>query len=327
MMLRLLAPLTPLYAAGLGAKNLAYARGWTEPKRLRWPVISVGNLSVGGAGKTPVVIRLAELLQQQGAHVDVLSRGYGRSSQATERVEPGGSAQRFGDEPLLIASSTGASVYVGASRYEAGQLAEREAALRDGQTGAHLLDDGFQHRQLARELDIVVLHGSDFRAWLLPAGRLREPLEALRRAQVLVLRVEDRALEAELRRRHLQQPLWLVRREVEIPACGRAVAFCGIARPEEFFRSLRAKGVELAASLPFRDHRAFTAADLEKLVRLQREQRADAFLTTEKDWVRLTPEQRSQLGEVARLETVRLTVRFEDEPVVRARLGEILMRK
>ena len=99
----LLAPLVPIYAAALTAKNLAYDSGWIKPKRLSWPVVSIGNLSVGGAGKTPVVIRLAQLLTEQGHHVDVLSRGYGRSTQSVERVDPEGSASRYGDEPILIA--------------------------------------------------------------------------------------------------------------------------------------------------------------------------------------------------------------------------------
>ena len=118
-----------------------------------------------------------------------------------ERVDPEGEAARFGDEPLLIARAAGVPVYVGASRYEAGLLAERDANER----GIHLLDDGFQHRRLARDLDIVVLHASDFEETLLPAGRLREPLASLRRASVVVLRAEDRALEAELRKRGIDR--------------------------------------------------------------------------------------------------------------------------
>ena len=106
------------------ARNARFDR--TPAQRLRWPVVSIGNLSVGGAGKTPLVICLARLLQREGFGPDVLSRGYGRSQQTVERVDPAGSAERFGDEPLLIARSTGVPVYVGASRYEAGLLAESE---------------------------------------------------------------------------------------------------------------------------------------------------------------------------------------------------------
>ena len=187
-MMRPFAFLVPAYAAAIAAKNAAYERGWAEAKRLGWPVVSVGNLSVGGSGKTPVVIRLAQLLQADGIAVDVLSRGYGRSGEGVERVDASGDAGRFGDEPVLIARKAAVPVYVGTSRYDAGRLAERSAAG----AGIHLLDDGFQHRKLARDLDIVVLHASDFVEGLLPAGRLREPLSALKRAQVVVLREEDR---------------------------------------------------------------------------------------------------------------------------------------
>ncbi len=313
---RLLLPLVPLYRAALAVKNRAYDRDTSRSQTLAWPVISVGNLSVGGSGKTPVVIRLVELLREEGVAADVLSRGYKRTTRKTERVFAEGSAARYGDEPLLIARKTGARVYVGLSRYEAGRLAE----LENPRHGLHLLDDGFQHRQLARSLDIVVLHAQDFREWLLPAGRLREPLSALRRAGVLVLRAEDRALIPELRRRNLRQPIWLMRRELDAPACGRAVAFCGIARPEEFFDSLVAKGVPVAARAAFADHHAWTDADIDRLLDLQREHAGAAFVTTEKDAIRLTPAQRARLQAAAPLHTAPLRVRFEDESAVRTTL-------
>ncbi len=317
---RLLLPLVPLYAAGLALKNRSYDSGKSRIQRLAWPVISVGNLSVGGAGKTPVVIRLVELLHEDGIAADVLSRGYKRSTQRTERVWPDGSAARYGDEPLLIAQQTSAAVYVGLSRYEAGRIAEREIARPQ----VHILDDGFQHRQLARSLDIVVLHASDFREFLLPAGRLREPLSALRRAHILVLRAEDRALASELRRRNLPQPIWIMHRESAAPDCKSAIAFCGIARPDEFFDSLATNGISLAARTAFPDHHTWTAADLDRLLHLQRETRAKAFVTTEKDSVRLTPEQRARLEAAAPLLTAPLRVRFEDEPTIRASLRAIL---
>jgi len=321
----LLAPLVPIYAAASGAKNLAYNRGWIKPKHLAWPVISVGNLSVGGAGKTPVVIRLAQLLSAQGHHVDVLSRGYGRSSQIMERVDPNGLSQQFGDEPILIARSTGVPVYVGSDRYEAGSLAEGE------QPGPgihlpriHLLDDGFQHRQLARDLDIVVLHRSDFDERLLPAGRLREPLTALRRAAILVLRAQDRHLEDDLRRRGIDAPVWIQQRRLAIQSIKKAVAFCGIARPEDFFAALRSNVTGIAATSEFRDHHAYTDADLDQLLQLRRQHAAEAFITTEKDWVRLTPQQRARL---APLHTAKLEVMFENETAVAAQLQHMLVRK
>lgn len=316
----ILAPLVPLYAASVGVKNLAYEHGWLKPKRLEWPVISVGNLSVGGAGKTPVVIRLAQLLTEQGRSIDVLSRGYGRSTQQTVRVDADGSAEQFGDEPILIARNTHVPVYVGASRYEAGLLAEREQL----KSSLHLLDDGFQHRQLTRDIDIVVLHRSDFDERLLPAGQLREPLSALTRASVIVLRAEDQHLEDQLRRRGIEAPVWIQRRRLVVETSVRAIAFCGIARPEEFFAALRASGSDIPASSHYRDHHVYTDSDLKHLIQLRNSHQAASFITTEKDWMRLTPKQRTRL---APLNVARLDVVFENETAVAGQLLSLLVRK
>lgn len=354
---RLLAPLMPLYALGLALKNRRYdgyrsGEDHRSPvRRLGWPVISVGNLSVGGAGKTPVVMRLVELLREEGVHADVLSRGYGRSSQGVARVPSANAAgnaeehlaAQYGDEPLLIAATTHAPVYVGASRYEAGQLAERDAGLAaagpGGARAVHILDDGFQHRQLARDLDIVVLHASDFEEWLLPAGRLREPLRALRRADVLVLREEDSdldsnldsAMAARLDALDLKQPRWLMRRALQMPpelsSQTPVLAFCGIARPQEFFTALRAQGAKIVAQAAFRDHRAFTSSDLDRVLALAREHQAQAFVTTEKDAIRLAPAQRARLSRVAPVLTAPLTVQFLDESAVRAQLLRAVRRQ
>ena len=315
----LFAPLTPLYAATVAAKNCAYDRGWVTAKRLDWPVVSIGNLSVGGAGKTPVVIRLAHLLRGDGHSIDVLSRGYGRLSEEIAHVDPSGLASQFGDEPLLIAS-TSVPVYIGADRYAAGLLAERSQAA----PGIHFLDDGFQHRRLARDLDIVVLHTSDFIEHLLPAGRLREPLSALDRAHTVILRAEDRHLETELRRRSITVPIWIQHRRLAIDPTARAVAFCAIARPEEFWASLRASGIELAATSAFRDHHTYSDSDLDVLLQLRARRHAESFITTEKDFVRLTPAQRTRL---APLHTARLEVVFENETAIADHLASLLVRK
>ncbi|HTW45356.1 MAG TPA: tetraacyldisaccharide 4'-kinase [Acidobacteriaceae bacterium] len=322
-MMRPFAFLVPVYAAAVAAKNAAYERGWTEPQLLKWPVVSVGNLSVGGSGKTPVVIRLAQLLRAEGVSVDVLSRGYGRSGQGVERVDADGNAARYGDEPLLIARTAGVPVYVGASRYEAGLLAERDAANE----GIHLLDDGFQHRRLARSMDIVVLHASDFVEGLLPAGRLREPLSSLKRAQAVVLRDEDRELEAELRRRGITAPLWIHRRELKVDAAGRAVAFCGIARPDEFFAGLRALGLDVTATRSLWDHQDYTRAEIERLTGMLRKHSAECFVTTEKDAARMTGEQRKMLEAAAPLHVARLEVVLENEAAVVQQLRALLVRK
>lgn len=330
-MTRALLPLTPLYAAAVAAKNLAYARGWARPQRLQSPVISIGNLSTGGSGKTPLTIRLAELLRDHGIAVDVLSRGYGRASTQVQRVDPNGSADQYGDEPLLIARNTGVPVYVGASRYEAGQLAEREVATAGPHV--HLLDDGFQHRRLARDLDIVVLHRNDFSAHLLPSGNLREPFTSLSRAQILALREEDRDLEPQLRARGFHQPiLWMTRTlaippDPASPAITSAIAFSAIAHPEEFLASLRKAGLTISAHRAWRDHHRFTPADIAALLDLHRQNPTAAFLTTEKDYVRLTPDQRRTLASAAPLRAAQLTVRLADETAAIQQIVAVAMRK
>lgn len=305
----LLAPLELLYRSLVRARNARFDR--RPPQRLGWPVISIGNLSVGGTGKTPLVICLAKLLQREGLHPDVLSRGYGRSSTTVERVDSAGSAVRFGDEPLLIAQATAVPVYVGANRYEAGQLAERE-----GGQGVHLLDDGFQHRQLTRNLDIVLVHRTDLHQRLLPAGRLREPLSSLRRADVVVLRQEDAQLESTFRAYvNSECRFWRVRRTLALETpVERAVAFCAIAWPREFFDGLIAAGVGIAERISFRDHHRYNLADIERLVKLGRRAGCDAFVITAKDEVKLDPAMRACLNAVAPLSTAALTVELEDEP-------------
>ncbi len=316
-MIPLLSPLELVYASMVRARNARFDR--MAAQRLQAPVISVGNLSVGGAGKTPLVICLARLLGRGGLHVDVLSRGYGRSNKKTERVDPAGDAERYGDEPLLIARATAAPVYVGAGRYHAGLLAEKEL----GTNGVHLLDDGFQHRQLARNADIVVAHRSDLRERLLPVGRLREPLSSLCRAGVIVLRQEDADLEP-LFRRHARRDchFWRVRRTLSVAgAARRAVAFCAIARPGEFFAALSGVGVELVQRVSFRDHHRYNMADIDRLAELGRHHRCDAFVITAKDEVKLDATMRQRLNAVAPLLTAALEVEIEDES---AALGQLL---
>lgn len=309
-MIRPFAFLVPLYAAAVDAKNAAYDRGWKHPQRLKWPVVSVGNLSVGGSGKTPLVIKLAQLLTSANVPVDVLSRGYGRGDlDSVEHVEPDGDAARFGDEPLLIARRAKVPVYVSADRYEAGLLAEHHSP----RIGIHLLDDGFQHRKLARALDIVVVHATDLHDGLLPAGRLREPLSSLKRASVIVLRAEDRQLEAELRNRGISAPVWIQHRRLIVESISQAIAFCGIARPDEFFFVLRAQNIELSATRVLRDHQAYSDKEIERLIAMLGNHGSRAFVTTEKDAVRLSREQRERLEEVAPLHVTRLEVSLQDE--------------
>lgn len=307
---RLLWPLMPLYAAAVAAKNTAHDREWLKPSRLQGKVISVGNLSTGGSGKTPFVIALADLLIRHGRNVDVLSRGYGRSSAATERVDPHGNAERFGDEPLLIAQSANVPVYVGTSRYAAGLLAEKELPA----PCIHLLDDGFQHRKLARDVDICLVHRDDFEETLLPSGNLREPRSAFRRASVFVVRESDIDFAEKLRALGMKQPVWRIERRIELPEnVGKAVAFCGIAHPDDFFSMLRAHGADLVAAHAFRDHHAYTDADMQQVIASAQQHRVKQFLTTEKDFVRLSAAHRAKLNSIAPVRVVALRVQLLDE--------------
>jgi tetraacyldisaccharide 4'-kinase len=281
-----LAPFVPLYKLGLALRERRLASGREVEWELEWPVVSIGNLSTGGTGKTPLTIALARALTARGFHVDVLSRGYGRSSSDTELVQQQGSAQHFGDEPMLIAREAGVPVYVDAERYEAGLLAESEQTP-DG-PAVHLLDDGFQHRQLYRNVDILLLDEHDWRDQLLPAGNLREERNAIKRADVVAIPSDQSALEAALRSWGWDGPIWKLHRHMNVPVTdGPTVAFCGIARPEQFFSGLEAAGVQVAERIPFPDHHAYTQSDLQKLRTALESTRASTLLTTEKDAVRL----------------------------------------
>jgi tetraacyldisaccharide 4'-kinase len=248
-------------------------------RRLERPVVSVGNLSVGGSGKTPFVIALGELLKARGIRFDVLSRGYGRMTRGVLIVETDGNAADFGDEPLLIARRLGVPVVVGESRYEAGRVAELKF-----QPQLHILDDGFQHRSLVRDFDIVLMTERDFDDRLLPSGRLREPLSSLRRADAIVLPASLAVDHPAVR----QKLIWRIERELVLPSLPSApVVFCGIARPEQFFAQVRAAGITPAAEIIFRDHHAYDRSDIARLLAMRGNLGAGGFLTTEKDAVNL----------------------------------------
>ena len=276
-------PLTGLYGAATNLRNTLFDRGVLSSRRLKQPVVSVGNLSVGGSGKTPFVIALGELLKARGIRFDVLSRGYGRKTRGVLVVEPDSNAADFGDEPLLIARRLGVPVIVGESRYEAGRLAEQKF-----QPQLHLLDDGFQHRSLARDFDIVLMTEHDVEGRLLPSGRMREPLSSLQRADAIVLptgvAVDHPALK--------QKPIWRIERQFVLPNPPAApIVFCGIACPEQFFSQVRAAGVTPAAEVRFRDHHAYDLDDIRSLISTRIKLAADGFLTTEKDEINLAPDQ------------------------------------
>ena len=274
-------PLSAAYGGVVRVRNALYDRGLLHSRRLRGPVISVGNLSVGGSGKTPFVILLGELLKGRGIEFDVLSRGYGRESRGVRLVDPGGSPRDFGDEPLLLARRLQVPVVVGESRYTAGEFAESKFGPR-----FHLLDDGFQHRGLARDFDIVLVTPEDARDRLLPAGRLREPLSALKRADAVVLASGASAQAFP----SAGEMVWKLRRGLAIETVRvpeRPVVFCGIARPQNFMLQLRTAGIEPVAEAFFRDHYTYSEKDVRDLLQLRERSEAGGFVTTEKDAVNL----------------------------------------
>ena len=272
-------PLSAIYGGVVGARNALYERRVLRARRLQGVVISVGNISAGGSGKTPFVLLLGELLKARGIKFDVLSRGYGRRSRGVLLVDTAGLPQQFGDEPLLIARRLQVPVIVGENRYAAGLFAESRFGPQ-----LHLLDDGFQHRGLARDFDIVMVTPQDASDRLLPSGRLREPRWSLRRADAIVLASgassDTFPVDGKL--------VWRVRRGIvpqNVPP--RPVVFCGIARPENFILQLRAANIEPIAQAVYRDHHAYSEQDVRELLELKHKSEAGGFLTTEKDAVNL----------------------------------------
>ncbi len=313
---RWLLPLTPLYRLGLAFREMRLRLGWEPVRRLHSPVVSIGNLSTGGAGKTPLAIAVARAFTARGFAVDVLSRGYGRQTKGAARVRPDGTAEEFGDEPLLIARQAGVPVYVSRERYEAGLVAEADspvAAKEGNPSSVYLLDDGFQHRQLHRDVDILLLNRADWHDRLLPAGNLREPLHAALRASIVAIPADEPELETELRSLGWQGPVWRLQRHMEVPALdGPVAAFCGIARPDQFFAGLQAAGLHLATRTAFPDHHCYVQHDLDCVLDAARTIKASAIITTEKDRVRLG-KLAAAFPQSTPLKTASLSVSIDDE--------------
>jgi tetraacyldisaccharide 4'-kinase len=292
-------PLSSIYGAVAAARNYLYDGSRLPIRRLRGPVVSVGNLSTGGSGKTPFVMLLGGQLKECGIPFDILSRGYRRRSKGVRMVEPTGSAIEFGDEPLLLARRLEVPVLVGENRFLAGLAAEKQFGPQ-----LHILDDGFQHRALARDFDIVLLSNDDPHDHLLPSGRLREPLASLQRADALVVTNDARPAVSLSR-----QLLWFVHRGIRVEhATHRPIAFCGIARSQNFFRGLRENGVQPVAEIAFRDHHRYSGNDIRDLLALRAKHSSTAFLTTEKDLVNLGVHS----VELAPLHAIPVTMTFAD---------------
>ncbi len=304
----LLTPLAEVYGLGAALREQAFRRGWLRTRRLSRPVISVGNLTVGGTGKTPLVARVAETLLQAGYKPAILSRGYRRKRgadllalepQPERRVDP----REVGDEPALLAGVLPqVPIVISADRYRAGQVAEKRFGV-----DVHILDDGFQHLALERDLDLVAIDVTQELedCAVLPAGRLRERVAGLRRADLIVLtRTELRDSGAvESRVRALNPRAQLFRGSTALqglreigsgrlqPAAGYGpqpvCAFCGIGNPGAFFGDLRRWGFRLGAEIAFRDHHVYTSHDIARLQAAAQDGGAAAFLTTEKDVMNL----------------------------------------
>jgi tetraacyldisaccharide 4'-kinase len=297
-----LAPLSWLYGAGVAIRNRHY-NNESNVERARIPVISVGNLTVGGTGKTPVVSWVARQLQATGHSPAVVSRGYGGSAGVGPVLVSRGDGpltdvRLAGDEPYQLARTLpGVRVVVGSDR-----AAGVGDAIRAGADVA-ILDDGFQHRQLHRDLEIVLLDATNPFGGnrLLPAGDLREPPASLRRADVVLITrsralVDRRRLERSIRRYQPDAPIlfadhadvgFVDREGRSVQPRPRVLAFCGIGNPQRFRRDLDQRGLELLEFRSFGDHHEYRSRDLAPLV--ARAARDDAsLLTTEKDLARLS---------------------------------------
>jgi tetraacyldisaccharide 4'-kinase len=289
-----------LYGQAMRLRRRRVERRPSLQRRLAKPVISVGNLSVGGTGKTPVVAAIARGLIDAGHRPSILSRGYARTDavDGVVVVSDGrnliATIDQSGDEPLMLARQVpGAVVCVSPDRYLAGRLAER----RLGAT-VHVLDDGFQHIELARDLDVLVTTiGEIPNGRVIPLGRLREPKDAAGRAHVLV--VSDAtagAAAAEAWSLGIQQscgaartlaaPVPMVPEVPEVPK-GRVLALTGIAHPERFVTMLRNDGWNVVDSIAFPDHHRYAGHDLTAIMALFEAAEADAVFTTDKDATRL----------------------------------------
>jgi len=282
-----------------------YARRPDRRRRLGRPVVSVGNVAVGGSGKTPVVAHITRLLLEAGQRPAILTRGYARAvpSDGVTVVSDGqrlvADLDRAGDEPLMLARQLPTvPVLVSSDRYLAGRLAERHFGCT-----VHVLDDGFQHFQLERDVDLVLLSAEDVeRPVTLPAGRLREPIDVVRRASAVIVSEADDAQAAAIGRAVGASGMFRLRRLLDrprlvepagrsvSPAAGtRVLAVAGLARPERFLAAVAREGWAVADHVVFRDHHRYTPADIDGIAAAMRAAGAVMVLTTEKDLVRMLP--------------------------------------
>jgi tetraacyldisaccharide 4'-kinase len=281
----LLWPVSLLYGVIVRVRVWLYAEGWLKQKRLKAAVVSVGNLTVGGTGKTPMVIWLVERLLAEGKRVAILSRGYRGKNGTSDEIEL-----------MKFRLQSRVPFGVGKNRFAEGQRLESRQAI-----DVFVLDDGFQHLQLARDLDILLIDASRPLAdeSLLPAGRLREPLSAMGRANILVFtRTETMPGTFDAIQKLQQYPVFAAATqltgfrqlggEVSTLSCfdigpGPFFAFCGLGNPEAFFRDLQKWGVAVCGQMVFPDHHRYTDRDVAQILQMAKQAGAKAFVTTEKD--------------------------------------------
>lgn len=278
-----LLPLAWLFGALSALRRAAYARGWLRRERLPVPVVVVGNLIVGGAGKTPLTLHLVEALRRAGKHPGIISRGYGGQGEVLG-VSAASDPQRVGDEPVLLAARSGVPVFVGRRRAEAG----RALLAAHPEIDVLVCDDGLQHYALARDVEVVV---SDRRGLgngrLLPAGPLREPRSRLDTVDALVVHSGGEALRRDAFTMDLHPGDFYALQDPGRPGSAadwtgrRLHAIAGIGHPERFFATLRALGLACAEH-PFPDHHAYVADDFSFVG-------DGVLLMTEKDAVKCRP--------------------------------------
>ncbi len=307
----ILQPLSAGFRLGVALRHAAYRHGWLKVRKLNRPVVSVGNLTVGGTGKTPLVALVAGILVKRGWNPAILTRGYGRRRGTGLVAIPPGSGRiadprRVGDEPALLARELPqVPIVICANRYRAGRTAEKRF-----QANVHILDDGFQHLAIARALDVVVLDVTQeiSRRALLPAGRFREPISALKRAHLIVLTRAELgdadAWEDLARRTHPEAEVFrcstVVSQFVDLGSgqCftieqlkdSPVSAFCGIGNPCAFFADLRRWGFTVVREDVFTDHHVYTKAEMHGLVERAVLAGASAIITTRKDAVKIAPD-------------------------------------
>lgn len=295
----ILPPLSALYSAVTRTRLSLYAHGTFRTTKLDRPVISVGNMTVGGTGKTPLVQFVSKVIAASGKKVCILTRGYGRRNPERQVVVSDGRAilatpAEAGDEPYLLATNL---LGLAAVISSADRISAAHDAIEVFGTECFVLDDGFQHLRLARDLNIVTVDATN--PWgggrLLPHGRLREPLSGLSRADCVVLTRCDQPGDLDPLRNQIRdllrgRPVFestMKPTRPSLPSAGPIAAFCAVGNPQSFFTQLRNNGYELVVTKAFRDHHAYTQKDVDDLVAGAKQANATSLVTTAKDAVKL----------------------------------------